>query len=58
MTKEVKEKRIAYWGRTYLDSTQESLRLAMVFQRKNDYFTAYMYLFVAFNNLYSLLAGF
>lgn len=51
-------RRIAYWGDSYIRSTRKSHLRAQRFAQKDDYFTAYMYLFAAFNNLYSLLAGF
>jgi hypothetical protein len=50
--------RIAFWGDDYLRFTKESKRRAAKFHSQGDHFTAYMYLFVAFNNLYCLLAGF
>jgi hypothetical protein len=53
-----KEQRIAYWGDSYLQSTKESHRRAKEFRRRRDYFTAYLYLFIAFNNLYCLLTRF
>lgn len=56
--KQVSENRISYWGRSYLDSTLESFNRAEQFYQRQDFFTAYMYLFVSFNNLYCLLAGF
>ena len=52
------EARVRYWGREYLASTSESCRLARKSFRKGDFFTAYLYLFVAFNNLYCLIARF
>lgn len=51
-------KRIAFWGEAYLDSTQQNIVRAHEFESRSDYFTAYLYLFVAFNNLYCLLARF
>lgn len=51
--------RLRYWGDAYLQSTQESYRRAKrFFGVEGDSFTAYLYLFVAFNNLYCLLAKF
>ena len=50
--------RIRYWGEAYLQSTRESHRRAQQFFDADDPFTAYLYLFVAFNNLYCLLARF
>jgi hypothetical protein len=41
-----------------LASTRESYRRANAFFDQGDPFTAYLYLFVAFNNLYCLLADF
>ncbi len=59
---DLQTRRIAYWGDAYLQSTRESYRRAhRFFNRTNrdpDPFTAYLYLFVAFNNLYCLLARF
>lgn len=52
------EERIRYWGEAYLQSTRESYRRATEFSNAQDPFTAYLYLFVAFNNLYCLLARF
>lgn len=51
-------RRISVWGTMYLDSTRESIRRANSFLEQDDPFTGYLYLFVAFNNLYSLLAQF
>jgi hypothetical protein len=48
--------RIASWGESYLESTRESYRRTKKFSLKGDYFTAYLYMFIGFNNLYSLLA--
>lgn len=58
--------RIAYWGKSYLDSAEKSHRYAQEFfqcsqrfpEQEENYFTAYLYLFVTFNNLYSFLAEF
>jgi hypothetical protein len=51
--------RLRYWGDAYLQSTRESYRrAARFFSVEGDPFTAYLYLFVAFNNLYCLLARF
>jgi hypothetical protein len=57
---DVRRRRLAYWGGSFLLSTEESLRRAEEFAAAGldgsaDHFTAYMYLFVAFNNLYALL---
>lgn len=52
----LRARRIGYWGSQYLASTCESYRLAQRFFGKSDFFTAFLYLFVTFNNLYSLLA--
>jgi len=52
------EERFSYWGDAYLQSTRESYRRAAGFFSRGDAFTAYLYLFVAFNNLYCLLARF
>jgi hypothetical protein len=52
------DERIRYWGRAYLDSTLDSHRRAKQFFSERDSFTAYLYLFVVFNNLYCLLARF
>jgi hypothetical protein len=51
-------KRIAYSGESYLESTRESYRQAKRFFHKGNSFTAYLYMFVSFNNLYCLLAHF
>ena len=58
--------RIAYWGESYLESTDKSYSYAREFfqcaqrfpEQKENYFTAYLYLFVTFNNLYSFIADF
>ena len=50
--------RIKCWRDWYLRLTEESYRMACSSQRHDDYFTAYLYLFVTFNNLYSLRADF
>jgi len=55
---DLQTQRIAYWGGAYLESTRESYRRAEEFFRQGDPFTAYLYLFVAFNNLYCLTARF
>ncbi len=51
---ELQNDRIAYWGNAYLKSTEESYQQARVHFRDEHWFTAYLYLFVSFNNLYSL----
>ena len=51
-------KRINVWRGPYLASTRKSYHRAQGFFQKGDYFTAYLYLFVTFNNLYSYLARF
>ncbi len=56
MRAELADERIRYWGRAYLASTRESYRRAQLFFNRCDFFTAYLYLFVAFNNLYCFLA--
>ena len=50
--------RIAYWRNSYLASTRKSYGMAQEFFEQRCYFTAYLYLFVTFNNLYSLRADF
>jgi len=55
---DLQTQRIAYWGGAYLESTRESYRRAEEFFREGDAFTAYLNLFVAFNNLYCLIARF
>jgi len=50
--------RIEFWGREYLSACRQSLERARNFGRNADWFTAYLYLFVAFNNIYCLLASF
>ncbi len=50
--------RMAAWGEEYLRSTRNSCERAGQFFRDKDFFSAYLYLFVAFNNLYRLLVGF
>lgn len=52
------QQRITFWGDSYLQSTKESYCRAQRFFDQEDYFTAYLYLFAAFNNLYCLLARF
>ena len=54
-TNEVGAKRRAVWCKRYLQSTRDSLVRAKCFHGKEDpdHFTAYIYLFVAFNNVYS-----
>jgi len=56
--RQVSARRIRYWGRLYLDSTLDSDRRAGQFFSEGDFFTAYLYLFVVFNNLYCLVARF
>lgn len=56
--KQLSEERISRWGDTYLNSIWESRKQAGRSFKRKDYFTAYLYLFVVFNNLYSLLVRF
>lgn len=51
----VQDKRMAFWGGPYLESAAESYRQAKSHYARGDYFTGYLYLFVAFNNIYCLL---
>lgn len=55
-------RRLDFWRDTYLQSTTESLKRAEEFSSHHpfsaDPFSAYLYLFVAFNNLYRFLGGF
>src|SRR5688572_3411539 len=54
----VRQKRLKYWQFTFLESALVSQREAARFLTNSDYFTAYLYLFIAFNNAYSLLNNF
>jgi len=42
----------------YFESTRESLARAQRFHEEDDHFTAYLYAYIAFNNLYRWLGGF
>src|SRR2546425_9160549 len=50
--RELSEERIKRWGAEYIGSAERSLKDAKQFASKEDWFTAYTYLFIAFNNLY------
>lgn len=50
--------RVEAWGGEYLDACGQSLERARHSAQDEDWFTAYLYLYVAFNNLYCLLARF
>ena len=50
--------RVAYWGNAYLASTRQSYHCALGFFSERDFYTAYSYLFISFNNLYCLLGRF
>lgn len=50
--------RVEAWGGEYLAASGQSFERARHSAHDEDWFTAYLYLFVAFNNLYCLLARF
>ena len=50
--------RIKFWGREYLSACRQTLQEAKRFAAREDWFTAYLCLFVAFNNAYCLVARF